>query len=142
MMLDDARLQLHWAAQLAATPGRTLAPPREDDSHTSFRWIGDALRQEDDFRCWPHHFDIATLLEFAGGRSIGAGLSPGDESCDGPYWYVNHYPATPRRDLPPLAGGGTWNTSGWVGAILPLSRGGDVQAFLDSAIAASRTLIA
>ena len=36
--LTDARLQLHWAAQLAATVGRTLAEPRADDSHTSFRW--------------------------------------------------------------------------------------------------------
>jgi hypothetical protein len=224
----DARLQLHWAAQLAATPGRTLAPSRADDSHASFRWMNDALVQEDrfrsglrlrdltlllgddelaldgrrlddgfawlaarlpglrkvfdapmphhpvtegapfslrdrgafealsrayaeaarllraihdDVRCWPHHFDIATLLEFDDGRSIGAGLSPGDDSCDEPYWYVNHTPSTPRRDLPPLAGGGTWNTSGWVGAMLPLSRGGDAKAFLDSAVAASRTLI-
>ena len=226
--LTDARLQLHWAVQLAATVGRTLAPPRADDSHSSFRWIDDALVQEDDFRSglrlrdltlllgdaefaldgrtiddgfawlasqlpsvreelnepmphhavadgapfslrdaeafaelsqyyaqaarllraihddvrtWPHHFDIATLLELDGGRSIGAGLSPGDESCDEPYWYVNHYPATARRDFPPLAGGGTWTTSGWVGAMLPASRGGDAQAFLDSAVAASRTLI-
>jgi hypothetical protein len=226
--LTDARLQLHWAAQLAATPGRTLAEPRADDSHTSFRWTEDALVQEDrfrsglrprdhtlllgdaefaldgrtiddgfawlaarlpglrkqfddpmphhpvadgapfslrdaeafeelsrcyeeaarllraihdDVRCWPHHFDIATLLEFEGGKSIGAGRSPGDESCGEPYWYVNHYPATTRRNLPPLAGGGSWHTEGWVGAILPMSRGGDAQAFLDSAVAASRTLI-
>ncbi|HEV2722836.1 MAG TPA: hypothetical protein VG323_22620, partial [Thermoanaerobaculia bacterium] len=95
----------------------------------------------DDVRCWPHHFDIATLLEFDGGKSIGAGLSPGDDSCDEPYWYVNHHPPTSRRDLPALAGGGTWNTSGWVGAILPWSHGGDAQAFLDSAVAASRRLL-
>ncbi|HKS23590.1 MAG TPA: hypothetical protein VJZ76_12375 [Thermoanaerobaculia bacterium] len=228
MTLTDARLQLHWAAQLAATVGRTLAPPRADDSHTSFRWVNGALVQEDEFRsglrlhdltlllgdrefaldgrtiddgfawlqsqlpglrrefnepmphhavadgapfslndraafeelsrcyaeaarllrpihddvrAWPHHFDIATLLEFDGGRSIGAGLSPGDASCDEPYWYVNHTPATSRRDFPPLAGGGTWTTDGWVGAMLPVSRGGDAQAFLDSAIAASRMMI-
>lgn len=226
--LTDARLQLHWAAQLAATVGRTLAAPRADDSHTSFRWKNDALVQEDrfrsglrlrdltlllhdkefpldgrtiddgfawlasrlpglrkeldepmphhavadgapfsladaaafeelsryyaeaarllpaihdDVRCWPHHFDIATLLELDGGKSIGAGLSPGDESCDEPYWYVNHSPATSRRDFPPLAGGGTWTTAGWVGAMLPATRGGDARAFLDSAVAASRTLI-
>jgi len=227
-MLTDARLQLHWAAQLAATVGRTLSPPRADDSHTSFRWAGDALVQDDafrsglrlrdltllvggnefaldgrtlddgfawlqsqlpnvrkefndpmpyhavrdgapfslrdrgafeelsrdyaeaarllrpirdDVRCWPHHFDIATLLELDGGRSIGAGLSPGDASCDEPYWYVNHHPPTSRCDLPPLAGGGTWNTEGWVGAMLPASRGGDAKAFLDSAVAASRELL-
>ena len=227
--LTDARLQLHWAAQLAATVGRTLAAPRADDSHASFRWRGGALVQEDrfrsglrlrdltlllgddaqfaldgrtlddgfawlashapgvrkqfddpmphhavadgapfslrdaeafaelercyaeaarllpaihdDVRCWPHHFDIATLLELDGGKSIGAGLSPGDASCDEPYWYVNHFPPTARRDLPPLAGGGTWHTEGWVGAILPRSRGGDAAAFLESAVAASRTLL-
>src|SRR5438046_466128 len=113
--LTDARLQLHWAAQLAAI--------------------------HDDVRGRPHHFAIATLLEPGGGKSIGAGRSPGDESCGEPYWYVNHDPATTRRDLPPLAGGGSWHTEGWVGAILPLSRGGDAKAFLDSAVAASRTLI-
>ena len=226
--LTDARLQLHWAAQLAATVGRTLSPPRPDDSHTSFRWVDDALVQDDafrsglrlrdltlvlgddnefaldgrtiddgfawlasqlpglrkefneplpqhavasgapfslrdgeafeelsryyaeaarllraihdDVRCWPHHFDIATLLELDG-KSIGAGLSPGDDSCDEPYWYVNHYPPTSRRDLPPLAGGGTWNTSGWVGGILRASAGGDAKAFLDSAVAASREIL-
>jgi hypothetical protein len=226
--LTDARLQLHWAAQVAATPGRTLSPPRADDSQTSFRWAGAALVQEDEFRaglrmrdlvlllgdrevpldgrtiddafawlaaqlpglrkqfddplpghpvaegapfsrrdaeafeelsryygeaarllkaihddvrCWPHHFDIATLLEFDGGKSIGAGLSPGDESCDEPYWYVNHSPRTSHRNFPPLAGGGTWHTEGWLGAILPASRNGDAKAFLDSAVAASRMLI-
>jgi len=226
--LTDARLQLHWAAQLAATVGRTLAAPRADDSHASFRWRGGALVQEDrfrsglrlhdltlllgdsafaldgrtlddgfawlashapgvrkhfddpmphhavadgapfslrdaeafaelercyaeaarllpaihdDVRCWPHHFDIATLLELGGGKSIGAGFSPGDDSCDEPYWYVNHHPSTSRRDLPPLAGGGTWHTEGWAGAILPLSRGGDAAAFLESAVAASRALL-
>ena len=96
---------------------------------------------DDDVRCWPHHFDIATLLELGGGKSIGAGLSPGDESCGEPYWYVNHHPATTRRDLLPLAGGGSWHTEGWVGATLPLSRGGDAKAFLGSAVAASRTLL-
>ena len=137
--LVDARLQSYWAAQLAAAVGRTLLPPRDDDSHTSFRcdrahqalaqdavrfpldgrtlrdaflWIetqapgvreefddpmpshrvrsgaqfslgdGRALAElsryfanadlvlrelSDDVRCWPHHFDIATLLEFERG---------------------------------------------------------------------------
>ena len=227
--LKDARLQSHWAAQLAAIPGRTLAPPRPDDSHTSFRWIDDALVQEDafrsalrirdltlllgdrefaldgrtiddafdwmraalpgvrrefnepmphhavadgapfslrdrgafeelsrcyaeaarllrpihdDVRAWPHHFDIATLLEFDGGaKLIGAGLSPGDESMPQPYWYVNHSPHATSQTFPPLAGGGTWNTQGWIGAILPASHGGDPRAFLDSAIHVSRALI-
>jgi len=231
LTLTDARLQAHWAAQLAATVGRTLATPRPDDSHTSFRWVDarDALVQadrrrsglrlrdltlllgddelplhgttideafawieqrapgvrkeldsplphhavaggaafdatdrarfeelaryyrlantllrevRDDVRTWPHHFDIATLLEFDGGaKSIGAGLSPGDESLPQPYWYVNHSPHDATRTFPPLAGGGTWNAEGWIGAILPASRQGDPRAFLESAIDASRMLI-
>lgn len=46
--LVDARLQLHWAAQSAAAVGRTLNPPRSDDSHTAFTWSAtlEALMQE------------------------------------------------------------------------------------------------
>jgi len=228
--LTDARLQLHWAAQLAATVGRTLAPPRADDSHTSFLWSEkeDALVQEPplssglrlrdltlimsgqefpldgrtidegfawlqqqapgvrkefndpmpdhpvahgepfhldgakfaelaryyreaaailktidaDVRCWPHHFDIAVLLSFDGGaKTIGVGMSPGDEGRDEPYWYVNHWPRASTTSLPPLAGGGTWNTEGWLGGVLPASANGDVRAFVDSALKASRDLI-
>ena len=44
-------------------------------------------------RCWPHHFDIASLilLDEGGGedaRSIGVGFSPGDETFNEPYYYV------------------------------------------------------
>jgi hypothetical protein len=34
----DARLQLHWAAQAAASVGRTLLSPKPDESHQSFSW--------------------------------------------------------------------------------------------------------
>src|SRR5215831_730124 len=48
-------------------------------------------------RCWPHHFDIATLTTLAGRNTdatgyVGAGLSPGDEYYDEPYFYVSVYP--------------------------------------------------
>ena len=105
--------------------------------------------------CWPHHFDIATLIEIArapaGGAActVGAGLSPGDASCEEPYVYVNHWPATARRALPPLAAG-EWITGSWVGAVLrgsELVAAGDasdqeglLRAFLASAIDASRAL--
>ena len=38
MSLTDARLQVHWAAQAAASVGRTLLPPKPDDSHQAFTW--------------------------------------------------------------------------------------------------------
>ena len=105
--------------------------------------------------CWPHHFDIATLIAIAhapdcgASCTVGAGLSPGDASCDEPYVYVNHWPATARRALPPLAAG-EWVNQGWVGAALrgsELVAAGDasdqeglLRAFLASAIDESRAL--
>lgn len=70
-------------------------------------------------RCWPHHFDIATLVRLpAGGalQTIGIGLSPGDDSYAEPYYYVSPFPA-PTTPLPPLDAG-AWHTSGWSGAVL------------------------
>ncbi len=42
--LSADRLILHHAAQLVAAVGRSLAPPRPDDGHTSLQWVGDALK--------------------------------------------------------------------------------------------------
>jgi hypothetical protein len=107
--------------------------------------------------CWPHHFDIATLVvveaDAAGQatKTIGVGLSPGDEFVAEPYWYVNHGPEAEHEKLPPVAAG-EWFTDGWTGAIL---RGGELvgagraraqraklRAFLRSAVAASLELLA
>jgi hypothetical protein len=101
-------------------------------------------------RTWPHHFDIATLIELQapGRRTIGVGQSPGDDSYDEPYWYVGPYPYPPVNDLPQLAGSGHWHTDGWVGASLPASdyvaasdQRAQVGAFIDSAVAACRRLL-
>ena len=107
-------------------------------------------------RCWPHHFDIATLLPLdAGGdpdtaRSIGAGLQPGDGARPEPYLYVTPWPYPDPARLPPLAVGG-WHTAGWVGAVLEaevlLAAGAATaqarlaERFLDGAIAACRELL-
>jgi hypothetical protein len=101
-------------------------------------------------RTWPHHFDIATLIELAGAsrRTIGIGQSPGDDSYAEPYWYVGPYPYPSTANFPPLAGGGHWHTSGWVGAALPASvyvdaadQPAQLTAFVDSAVAACRSLL-
>jgi hypothetical protein len=110
-------------------------------------------------RCWPHHFDLATLITLEVGttpesaRTVGAGLSPGDGGRAVPYFYVTPwpYPKSPQAsDLPKLAGGGTWNTEGWLGAVLEAraistagsgeGQEGQVREFLDSAVAACRQL--
>ena len=92
-------------------------------------------------RCWPHHFDIATLIDAAPGKTVGAGMEPGDEYWQEPYFYVNMHPSpnarTPRGEL---AGNGLWNTRDWIGAALPASRLGpdnqheQVDAFIRSAV--------
>jgi len=119
----------HWLTSRVAAARSDAAPPR----------------------CWPHHFDLATLITLprvAGrtDRSVGVGLSPGDDSYAEPYFYVGPYPH-PRTDrLRPLGSLGTWHTHGWVGAVLRGSeiaafdepRQGDaVRAFADAAIEAS-----
>ena len=100
-------------------------------------------------RCWPHHFDIGMITSASDGRSIGVGLEPGDDYYAEPYFYVNMSPQPTAADtmLQPLAGGGSWHTSGWIGAVLPGSRltsgraqESQVHAFLTSAVAAARKL--
>jgi hypothetical protein len=101
-------------------------------------------------RCWPHHFDIATLIEVAPRRTIGVGLEPGDQYYDEPYFYVklDPQPAPSRTWSRPLWGSGRWHTYQWVGAVLCGSRLGgassqerQIREFLDSAVAACRTLL-
>lgn len=106
--------------------------------------------------CWPHHFDIASLVTLeadAAGealRSVGVGLSPGDELVPEPYWYVNHDPQGEGEELPALAAGEWLRDGAWTGAVL---RGGELvaaggaasqqrrlAAFLASAVPASRAL--
>ncbi|HEY2293433.1 MAG TPA: hypothetical protein VGM86_22245 [Thermoanaerobaculia bacterium] len=107
-------------------------------------------------RCWPHHFDLATLIlldpeanpETA--RSIGVGFSPGDEGRPEPYFYVLPWPR-PTGDLPALDGG-AWNTEGWLGAVLEAAdfttagsngaQRGRIERFLNSAVQACRQLLA
>jgi hypothetical protein len=112
-------------------------------------------------RCWPHHFDLASLIALdpaadstadpESARSIGLGLSPGDGGRALPYFYVTPWPYPKGQTLPPLAGGGTWNLKGWVGAVLEYpkilttatadARQDQVATFLSSALAACCRLL-
>lgn len=80
-----------------------------------------------DIRCWPHHFDLATLIPVETDKegeilkSIGVGLSPGDEGINEPYLYVNVWPnveGLEKHQLP----AGHWNKEGWSGAVLTYSQ--------------------
>jgi hypothetical protein len=108
-------------------------------------------------RCWPHHFDVgfieavATQPDGSLAKSIGVGLSPGDESYAEPYAYVSPWPYPEPGGLPPLDGGGRWHTAGFTSAVLTgtmLLEGARAQqakrfhGFLDGAVDASRRVLA
>jgi hypothetical protein len=79
-----------------------------------------------DVRCWPHHFDIATLISFPArdGQTgyVGAGLSPGDGYYDEPYFYVSVYPKPDPVALPELPESSHWHTHEFTAAIVPAHR--------------------
>lgn len=79
-------------------------------------------------RCWPHHFDLATLIALPapGGAdesaSVGAGLSPGDEYYDEPYFYVSVYPEPDPGMLPTLPMLGHWHDRDFIAAVAPAQK--------------------
>lgn len=59
-------------------------------------------------RCWPHHFDIATLIELGDSRTIGIGMSPGDATFSEPLRDPPGHTRTPRASARWRSGAGTW----------------------------------
>jgi hypothetical protein len=73
-------------------------------------------------RCWPHHFDLATLTSFlppdgSATAYVGAGLSPGDHFYDEPYFYLSIYPKPDPSTLPKLPPLGHWHVEDFTGAV-------------------------
>jgi hypothetical protein len=97
-------------------------------------------------RCWPHHFDLATLISLDEGnsektRTVNVGLSPGDEHYDEPYFYVSPHPYPDAAALPRLPKLGHWHTRDFTAAIAPgrriieaKDRQSETGAFLHDAI--------
>jgi hypothetical protein len=77
-------------------------------------------------RCWPHYFDIATLVSLpllqncTSTGTVGCGMSPGDASYAEPYFYVTVWPYPEKSTLPDLTIG-KWHTEGFVAAVLTAS---------------------
>jgi hypothetical protein len=69
--------------------------------------------------CWPHHFDIATLMPVGRSASIGYGMSPGDTTYVEPYFYISPWPYPDASRLPQPPTAAHWHTDGWTGAVLP-----------------------
>lgn len=108
-------------------------------------------------RCWPHHFDIATVRteergeDGAATKTIGIGMAPSGGGCELWYWYVSPWPhPDPSAELPALTAG-AWHTEGWTGAVLtgeeivaadPAARSGLTRTFVEKAIGCSREVLA
>ena len=126
------------------------------EAFASIRKVVAADRSASPVRCWPHHFDVASLITLDAGvgaeeaRSIGVGFSPGDGSYDQPYFYVTPWPYPETEELPPLAAGAQWHRDGWTGAVLTAERvismpadeqEDTIRQALDRAMAACRELL-
>ena len=130
--LDRERLRTRLHFEIAPHPtdeGFPFERPTDGTLDELASWYADAnfilnsTRQRTEgagpVRCWPHHFDIATLVRLppAGAlQTVGIGLSPGDTSYSEPYYYVSPYPV-PERAPRPLSVG-RWHTEGWAGGVL------------------------
>lgn len=87
-----------------------------------------AKHDSSEVRCWPHHFDIATLKVLGEGRTLGAGFLAGDAENPEPYWYVTPYPyPEDRATFAPLPIG-EWHREPWFGAVLRGDRTRDEAA--------------
>ncbi|MFQ3616250.1 MAG: hypothetical protein SNJ57_02090 [Cyanobacteriota bacterium] len=97
---------------------------------------------------WPHHFDMATLMTYAGPtdadtKYLGVGMSPGDLSYAEPYWYISPYPYPELSDLPALDFG-SWHTDHWVGAVLKATdtkKATDLPAFIDRTVSIAKQIL-
>lgn len=98
-----------------------------------------------DVRCWPHHFDLATLISLPAHNGetgyVGAGLSPGDLYYDEPYFYISVYPRPDPANLPKLPRLGHWHTPEFTAAIVPAhkiltasNRQSETDSFLTAAV--------
>lgn len=85
--------------------------------------IQTSYTQASPVRCWPHFFDIATLLTFkqkgtSERATIGVGCSPGDATYSEPYFYVSLWPYPSQESLPPLIAPAFWHLEGFTAIIL------------------------
>jgi hypothetical protein len=108
------------------------------------QWLATRKIDAPPVRCWPHHFDLDTLVTLAPGRTTGIGFEPGDDHYDEPYFYVSLYPAPDAAALRPLPAIGHWYTKNFTAAVAPAHRilavkdpGPEVAAFLQAAVEAA-----
>jgi hypothetical protein len=136
--VDTSRLSLNMHYEIPATSFRKNEPfsignqkltenfgQYYANAHHLLNAVKQLLSDTSEIRCWPHHFDIATLLTIdkdkssEEARSIGIGLAAGGDAYKEPYIYLTPwpYPDIKNKTLPDLTAG-RWHTEGWVGAVL------------------------
>jgi len=154
----DKPLPYDMPASAIGSGGRYLLYDLEVALEELSGWYDNASRALDDVRqqlvarglrappvrCWPHHFDLDMLIYFGTRnsdniRTMGVGLSPGDEYYHEPYFYVSIYPAPLVTTLPALSVG-HWHSHDFTAAIATAGRildesdqGAAVGSFLRSA---------
>ena len=160
--LDTSRIPVHPVGS-----GAAFVRADADASHELTRWFAnvagllEAVRaREPDATpvlCWPHHFDLATLVVLdpdgapEGSRSIGVGMVPGDDWYAEPYLYVTLWPYPESPTFPELPSGGRWHTESWLGGVLNAyelvarvtsdDQGSAAREFVDRTVAACRVLL-
>jgi hypothetical protein len=98
-------------------------------------------------RCWPHHFDLDSLVALGAGaamRTVGVGFCPGDTYYDQPYFYVSCYPPPDVTALPALPGVGHWHTQHFTAAVAVADRivaAGDQQAVTQDFLRAATDIL-
>ena len=137
---DTLRELTTWYANAA----RSLAP-----IHDRMRGRGLAASE---VRCWPHHFDLATLVSFPMARGetgyVGVGLSPGDHYYDEPYFYVSVYPRPDPASLPTLPKLGHWHIADFTAGVVvahrilaSANRQAETEEFLNAAVDAAVAIL-
>lgn len=97
-----------------------------DNANRTFHAFLNDFENASEVRCWPHHFDLGSLLAISiddeGNlkKSVGIGMSPGDEMISQPYYYVNSWPSPSKEVIldKTLLGKGQWHQDGWIGSKL------------------------
>ena len=90
----------------------------------SFQSVFGKIPAASEIRCWPHHYDLATLVTIVAhddpeeAKSIGFGFSPGDGGYDEPYFYLTPWPYPSMDSLYNLTAPAFWNMEGWTGGVL------------------------
>lgn len=135
--LDGNKLKKELPYELPASVMQNGAPFEKQDSEAlvsltdlysstskTLQSIFSKIPAASEIRCWPHHYDLATLVAIVAhddpeeAKSIGFGFSPGDGGFDEPYFYLTPWPYPAMDSLYSLTAPAFWNTEGWTGGVL------------------------